>query len=69
MSIRILYECLYESPHKSYTNECLYECLNVYSHDVVVKMDITSSDNEYDSDMDIDWIDDSDVEFIQRKQF
>jgi len=32
-------------------------------------MDITSSDNEYDSDMDIDWIDDSDVEFIQRKQF
>jgi len=36
---------------------------NVCSRDVVVKMDVTSSDSNYDSD--IDWIDDSDFEFIE----
>jgi len=60
------YEYLYESPYES-SYECFwkFECLNVFwmpSRDVVVKMDTTSGDSEYDSD--IDWIDDSDFEFI-----
>jgi len=41
----------------------MFECfLNVYSCDVVVKMDTTSSHSEYHSD--IDWTDDSDLEFM-----
>jgi len=39
---------------------------NVYSRDVVVKMDTTSSDSKYDSD--IDWIDNSDFKFIDHAE-